>query len=142
MLHDVHAPPAVHDAYRAVASAMEDAITAERRAKVDRIERLSEARSAALEMTSRAEGEKLTRVATAAGVAAAFEALVAVHGEAPRRVERIMLMNAFERAMRPLPDGDRRVVLQLGDDIEVITRIQSSSEPPPAAFDDVFAPGR
>lgn len=142
-LHDVHAPPAVHDAYRAVSSAMEDAITAEKKARVNRMERLSQARAEALRIRSEARGDRLEEEATAAGVASAFEALVQVHHEHPSLTEQSMLTDAFERAMRPPAEGGRQLVLPLGEDIEIIPVMKKSSDPPPPAIlDEPFTPRR
>ncbi len=141
-LHDVHAPPAVHDAYRAVASAMEDAITAEKKAQVSRVERLSQARAEALRVRSEALAERLTEEAAAGGVAAAFRALVEVHGEHPAITEQSMLTDSFERAMRPPADGDRRLVLPLGENIEIIPIVGSNDPPPPSVLDESFNPRR
>ncbi len=141
-LHDVHAPPAVHDAYRAVASAMEDAITAEKKAQVNRVERLSQARAEALRVRSDALADRLGEEASAAGVAAAFKALVEVHGEHPSITEQSMLTDSFERAMRPADDGERRVVLPLSENIEIIPLVGSDGPPPPAVLDESFNPRR
>ena len=141
-LHDVHAPPAVHDAYRAVASAMEDSITAEKKARVSSVERLSQARSEAQRLRSEAEGAKLGEVAAAAGVAEAFEALVETHREAPETTARGLLMDSFERAMRPPAEGARQLVLPLGEGIEIISRLNPTEPPPPAVFDEAFEPRR
>ena len=141
-LHDVHAPPAVHDAYRAVASAMEDAMTAEKKAQVSRVERLSQARAEALRLRSEATGDRLAEVASAAGIAAAFDALVGVHMQAPGLTRRGLLTDSFERAMRPPAEGGRRLVLPLGSHIEIIPRLESADPPPPAVFDEAFDPRR
>jgi len=141
-LHDVHAPPAVHDAYRAVASAMEDAITAEKKAQVSRVERLSQARAEALRVRSDALADRLGEEASAAGVAAAFKALVEVHGEHPSITEQSMLTDSFERAMRPADDGERRVVLPLSENIEIIPLLGSDGPPPPSVLDESFNPRR
>jgi membrane protease subunit HflK len=141
-LHDVHAPPAVHDAYRAVASAMEDAMTAEKKAQVSRVERLSQARAEALRLRSEATGDRLAEVASAAGIAAAFDALVGVHMQAPGLTRRGLLTDSFERAMRPPAEGGRQLVLPLGSHIEIIPRLESADPPPPAVFDEAFDPRR
>jgi uncharacterized membrane protein YraQ (UPF0718 family)/regulator of protease activity HflC (stomatin/prohibitin superfamily) len=141
-LHDVHAPPAVHDAYRAVASAMEDAITAEKKAQVSRVERLSQARAEALRVRSDALADRLEEEASATGVASAFKALVEVHGEHPSITEQSLLTDSFERAMRPADDGSRRVVLPLSDNIEIIPLVGSDSPPPPPVLDESFNPRR
>jgi regulator of protease activity HflC (stomatin/prohibitin superfamily) len=141
-LHDVHAPPAVHDAYRAVASAMEDAITAEKKAQVSRVERLSQARAEALRVRSDALADRLEEEASATGVASAFKALVEVHGEHPSITEQSLLTDSFERAMRPADDGARRVVLPLSDNIEIIPLVGSDSPPPPPVLDESFNPRR
>jgi regulator of protease activity HflC (stomatin/prohibitin superfamily) len=141
-LHDVHAPPAVHDAYRAVASAMEDAITAEKKAQVSRVERLSQARAEALRVRSDALADRLKEEAAAAGVASAFKALVEVHGDHPSITEQSLLTDSFERAMRPVDDGARRVVLPLSQNIEIIPLVGSDSPPPPPVLDESFNPRR
>jgi regulator of protease activity HflC (stomatin/prohibitin superfamily) len=141
-MHDVHALPAIHDSYRKLASAMEDARTAERKAKIERMETLSEARRIALQMTKRAEGERLLEVASARGVAAAFHSLVGVHALSPRIIEKSMLFDARERALRPDAEGKRRTVLLLGENIEPIIRLQSTDEPAPDAFGDILTPRR
>ena len=141
-LHDVHAPPAVHDAYRAVASAMEDAITAETKAKVNRMERLSQARAEAHRLRSEALGLRIEDQATAAGVAAAFDALVKVHRDHPSLTEQSMLTDSFERAMRPPAEGKRQLVLPLSENIQIIPVIDASGPPPPAALDESFGPRR
>jgi len=141
-LHDVHAPPAVHDAYRAVASAMEDAITAEKKAQVNRVERLSQARAEALRVRADALADRLTKEAAAGGVAAAFRALVEVHREHPAITEQSMLTDSFERAMRPPADGDRRLVLPLGENIRIIPLMGTDEPPPPSVLEESFNPRR
>jgi len=141
-MHDVHALPAVHDSYRKLASAMEDAKTAERKAEIGRMERLSAARTFALQKVARAESDGLHEVGDARGIAAAFQSLVAVHAMSPKSIEMSMLIDALERALRPDPEGKRRTVLLLGEDIEPIIRMQSTDEPAPDVFGDILAPRR
>ena len=86
--------------------------------------------------------ERLTEEAAAGGVAAAFRALVEVHGEHPAITEQSMLTDSFERAMRPPADGDRRLVLPLGENIEIIPVVGSNDPPPPSVLDESFNPRR
>ena len=75
-------------------------------------------------------------------MAAAFRSLVEVHGEHPAITEQSMLTDSFERAMRPPADGDRRLVLPLGENIEIIPVVGSNDPPPPSVLDESFNPRR
>ncbi|MEM1453253.1 MAG: SPFH domain-containing protein, partial [Planctomycetota bacterium] len=142
-LQDVHAPPAVHDAYRKVASAIEDADRSVAVAEIRRMETLSQAREEALKRTSYEEGQGDIVRALARGKASAFEALVEAHARAPKTVEQSLLFDSFRRALRPDGEGERRVVLPLGEGIEIISRMSAGAEPPPKIFEDeIFAPPR
>ncbi|MEM9382662.1 MAG: SO_0444 family Cu/Zn efflux transporter [Planctomycetota bacterium] len=137
-LHDLHAPPAVHDAYRKVASAIEDADRNVAVAEIRRMETLSEARTAALERTSAEAGRGMRVRALARGEAQAYEALVQAHASAPGLVEQDLLFDSLLRALRPDGEGERRIVLPLGEGIEVISRLKTGAEPPPDVFEDEF----
>jgi HflK protein len=109
-LLDVHAPASVHDAFRDVASALEDRETeihdaggyaAERRAE-------AEGEAAAITESARADANRVARVAE--GTAAPFTALAAVHDEAPALTERRLWLETLERAL-PAP---RKLVLAPG----------------------------
>ncbi len=107
-LLDVHAPAEVHFAFRDVASAMEDNHRFIRQAESYRNRIVASARGRGFSTTSRSRGEKLLRLAEAAGKAHGFTALE----EACRRTMTITRLRMYlHSASRTLPRA--RVVLPL-----------------------------
>jgi len=109
-LLDVHAPASVHDAFRDVASALEDRETevhdangyaAERRAEGD-------GEAATLVEAARAEANRIAREAS--GRAGAFAGIAAAHEASPALTEERLWLEALERAL-PAP---RKYVLAPG----------------------------
>jgi membrane protease subunit HflK len=101
-LLDVHAPASVHDAFRDVASALEDRETevhdangyaAERRAE-------GEGEAAARREAARADANRVEREAN--GRAAAFAGIAAAHDAAPGVTEQRLWLESLERAL-PAP---------------------------------------
>ena len=105
-LLDVHAPAAVHDAFRDVASAHEDRLTTIHQANEYAAGVVAIARGEAERVIGEAEGQASQRLAQAMGAASAFTALAAEHKRAPRLTEDRLY---FETAERVLP-GARKVV--------------------------------
>ncbi len=98
-LMNVHAPPQVHDAFREVASAQEDAATTIRTAQGERDRALAGARGAAAEarLTARADAEHAR--ARAAGEALAFSALARAARAAPAGTEKRLYLETLERIL-------------------------------------------
>jgi modulator of FtsH protease HflK len=105
-LLDVHAPAAVHDAFREVASAHEDRLTAIHQAGEYAAGVVVVARGEAERVIDEAEGQARQRLAEATGAAAAFEALAAEHKLAPRITEDRLYLEAAERIL----PGARKIV--------------------------------
>jgi HflK protein len=105
-LLDVHAPAAVHDAFRDVASAHEDRLTTIHQANEYAGGLVAVARGEAARVIGEAEAQASQRLAQATGAASAFTALAAEHKRAPRLTEDRLY---FETAERVLP-GARKIV--------------------------------
>jgi len=109
-LLDVHAPASVHDAFRDVASSLEDRETEIHDANGYAAERRGEGagESAALRERARAEANRVAR--EAAGRAGAFAGIAAAHDAAPDLTEKRLWLESLERAL-PAP---RKYVLAPG----------------------------
>ncbi len=109
-LVDVHAPADVHNAFRDVASAMEDNHRFIRQAESYANRTLATARGQAYGATARMEGEKATRIAQAAGRAEAFKDVRAAYQRHPGVTRtRLYLEAAAENLARA------RVIVPLAD---------------------------
>ncbi len=98
-LMDVHAPPQVHDAFREVASAQEDAATTINTAEGARERALAGARGAAAEARLSAQADALMGKATATGEAEAFQALRDASAAAPAGTRKRLYLEAIERVL-------------------------------------------
>lgn len=109
-LLDVHAPASVHDAFRDVASALEDRETEVHDANGYAAERRNAAAGEAVTITeaARAEAHRVARYAEGAG--AAFAGIARAHAEDPLPTERRLWLESLERAL-PAP---RKFVLAPG----------------------------
>jgi len=105
-LLDVHAPAAVHDAFRDVASAHEDRLTTIHQANEYAVGVVAVARGEAARLIAEAEAGATERVAQAEGAASAFKALAAEHRRAPRLTEERLYLEAAERVL----PGARKIV--------------------------------
>ncbi len=105
-LLDVHAPPQVHDAFREVASAMEDAETAVNRARGEHDRLLAEARADAAQQVADAEVDSRLLVARARGEARAFAEFSAAERSHPVATRERLYLEALERALA----GRRKVI--------------------------------
>lgn len=114
LLHDVHAPPNVHQAYRDVASALEDQVKYRHEAESDVIRTLSEARAEAHQTRNAARGAALARTEAARGEAKAFEAFARAFRAHPELSQLRMRLEALKSSL-----SQTRNVLPLGEGIEV-----------------------
>jgi HflK protein len=105
-LLDVHAPAAVHDAFRDVASAHEDRLTTIHQANEYAAGVVAVARGEAERVIGEAEGQASERLAQATGAASAFTALAAEHKRAPRLTEERLYLETAERVL----PGARKIV--------------------------------
>ena len=105
-LLDVHAPAAVHDAFRDVASAHEDRLRVIHEANGYAAGVIAVARGEATRVIAEAEGQASERLAQTAGAASAFKALAAEHRRSPRITEDRLYLEACERVL----PGARKVV--------------------------------
>jgi HflK protein len=110
-LLDVHAPPAVHDAFRDVASALEDRQREVHEASGYRAERRAEAEGEAAALVEAARAAAARAAAMAASESAAFAAVASVHAEDPGTMETRLHLETLERALAK----PRLFVLALGD---------------------------
>ncbi len=114
-LLDIHAPPAVHEAFRDVASALEDKERHVREGEKYRIERVAGARASAYASEQAATAEKFAKINQATGDVAAFAELRDAIG-GPGSVNRFRLrMEAAEKSLR-----GARSVLVLDDNVDVV----------------------
>jgi HflK protein len=105
-LLDVHAPAAVHDAFRDVASAHEDRLTTIHQANEYAAGVVAVARGEAARLIAEAEAQATQHLAAATGAASAFKALAAEHQRAPRLTEDRLYLEAVERVL----PGARKIV--------------------------------
>jgi membrane protease subunit HflK len=105
-LLDVHAPAAVHDAFRDVASAHEDRLRTIHEANEYAAGVIAVARGEAARLVAEAEGQASERLAQATGAASAFKALAAEHKRAPRLTDDRLYLEAAERIL----PGARKVI--------------------------------
>ena len=109
-LLDVHAPAAVHDAFRDVASAHEDRLTTIHHANEYAAGVVAVARGEAARLVAEAEGQATQRLAQATGAASAFRALAAEHARAPRLTDERLYLEAAERIL----PGARKIIRATG----------------------------
>jgi uncharacterized membrane protein YraQ (UPF0718 family)/regulator of protease activity HflC (stomatin/prohibitin superfamily) len=130
-LLDVHAPASVHDAFRDVASALEDRETEVHDANGYAAERHAEGvgESVVITEAARAEANRVARVAE--GTAGAFAGIAKVDDESPNVTERRLWLEALERAL-PAP---RKFILATGPaggDVDLW--VGGAVAPPPIAL--------
>ncbi len=98
-LLDVHAPGRVHDAFRDVASALEDRQRDIHVATGGATQSTVAAAGEAERITQRAEGRAVREVRVAAGRAAAFRQTAAAHSVSPAVTEARLYLEALERSL-------------------------------------------
>lgn len=130
-LLDVHAPASVHDAFRDVASALEDRETEVHDANGYAAERHAEGDGESVVITeaARAEANRIARLAE--GTAGAFAGVAKVDDEYPNVTERRLWLEALERAL-PAP---RKFILATGPaggDVDLW--VGGAAAPPPIAL--------
>lgn len=113
-LLDVHAPPEVHEAFRDVASALEDKEREHRRAERYQVERVARARSSAFALEEKAHSSYTQTMNEARAEAHAFEALLEAYREAPEVTRKRLQLAGAESSLR-----GRRLLVLLGDEIDV-----------------------
>ena len=109
-LLDVHAPASVHDAFRDVASALEDRETEVHDANGYAAERHAEGEGESVVTTEAAHAEANRVARVAEGTAGAFAGIAQVHDAAPGLTERRLWLEALERTL-PAP---RKFILAAG----------------------------
>jgi membrane protease subunit HflK len=127
-LLDVHAPASVHDAFRDVASALEDRETEVHDANGYAAERHAEGEgeSAATTEAARAEANRVARLAD--GTAGAFAGIARAHDAHPDLTERRLWLEALERTL-PAP---RKFILSAGaSGGDVDLWVGGAAAPPP-----------
>ncbi len=98
-LLDVHAPGRVHDAFRDVASALEDRQRDIHVATGEATESTVAAAGEAARITERAEGRAVRQVRQAEGRSAAFRETAAAHAASPAVTEARLYLEALERSL-------------------------------------------
>ena len=111
---ELHAPSEVHDAYRDVASSLEDRARERRRAQRHANERLARARGSAARKLEEARAARAHALARARGAAAAFEELVDAMADEPRIARDRLRAEVTEKILEAA-----RLVLVLGERIDV-----------------------
>jgi len=127
-LLDVHAPASVHDAFRDVASALEDRETEVHDANGYAAERHNEGEgeSAAITEAASAEANRVARLAD--GTAGAFAGIARAHDQSPDLTERRLWLETLERTL-PAP---RKFILAAGaSGGDVDLWVGGASAPPP-----------
>ncbi len=109
-LLDVHAPAAVHDAFRDVASAHEDRLRTIHQANEYAAGVVAVARGEAERIVSQAQADSAERLALAEGNAKAFAKLAAEHQRSPELTETRLYLEAAERAL----PGARKLIRPAG----------------------------
>ena len=137
-LLDVHAPASVHDAFRDVASSLEDRETEVHDANGYAAERHNEGEgeSAATTEAAHAEANRVARLAD--GTAGAFAGIARVHDQAPDLTERRLWLEALERTL-PAP---RKFILAAGatgGDVDLW--VGGASAPPPLVLPETAPRG-
>ncbi|QDV06689.1 Modulator of FtsH protease HflK [Planctomycetes bacterium Poly30] len=98
-LLSVHAPPAVHLAYRNVASALVERETTITEKEARAIEMVSLARTEATDTLQQAESAAAARRGLAEATATAFESLATVDSESEGAIQHLMMLDAEKRAL-------------------------------------------
>ncbi len=140
-LLDVHAPAAVHDAFRDVASAHEDRQTTIHQASGYAAGVVAVASGEAARVVGEAEAQASRRVAEATGAAAAFTALAAEHRRAPHLTEERLHLETAERVLA----GARKIIrstAETGKGYELWLRSNGTATvfPPPGTSPTIAAP--
>ena len=127
-LLDVHAPASVHDAFRDVASALEDRETEVHDANGYAAERHNEGEgeSAAITEAARAEANRVARLAD--GTAGAFAGIARAHDAHPDLTERRLWLESLERAL-PAPRKFILAPAPSGGDVDLW--VGGAAAPPP-----------
>jgi HflK protein len=105
-LLDVHAPPQVHDAFREVASALEDATTTVNVAGGDRARLLAEARGEATRVRKGAQADATRLVLLADGEARAFAELAEVASKSPSTTRKRLYLETLQDVLA----GRRKII--------------------------------
>lgn len=130
-LLDLHAPRAVHEAFRDIASALEEAEAELKRGEMYEKNRLAKARGDAYRIVQEAEAERIRLLEDARARVAAFEAIQAADAEDPATNRLRLQYEALLRAyLRP------RLVLELSEVVEAVLLPRSPVESPA----DIFTP--
>jgi HflK protein len=130
-LLDVHAPADVHNAFRDVASAMEDNHRFIRQAESYANRTLATARGQAFAATANMEGEKATRIAAATGRAQAFKGVQAAYKRYPNITRVRMYLDAAAKNL-----ARAKVIVPLADlplDLWLMQGARTWREPSAAA---------
>ncbi len=114
-LLDIHAPADVHEAFRDVASSLEDKERQVREAEKYRIERVAQARASAYTSERLAEADKAKAIEGARGEVAAFVGIRDVMAGGDRITPFRLRMEAAERSLR-----GARSVFVLDDNVDVV----------------------
>ncbi|MEM7310516.1 MAG: SO_0444 family Cu/Zn efflux transporter [Planctomycetota bacterium] len=120
----IHAPAAVHDAFRDVASALEDKERLEHEAEAYRVSALTEARGTAALVLETARARASAETKESQGRAEAFEAFLGAYRADPGSTLLRLQLDSLPRSLK-----GARVVFQLGDEVEVVNM-------PPFAMDE------
>ena len=128
-LQSVHAPPAVHQKYREVASRLIERETIRVEKDARRIEMLSEARIFALETLQKAKSTKAQAITLSTATADAFKALAEVDNAHDGLVQQLMNFDAQKRAYKQFGDSKASRYFSLSPYIEIRNRPFSMDEP-------------
>jgi membrane protease subunit HflK len=95
----VHAPAAVHDAFRDIASALEDRAREVHEASGYAAERTAEASGEAAAVVEEGRADSVRAATLASGNAAAFGGIAGVHAESPSVTETRLYLESIERSL-------------------------------------------
>ena len=130
-LLDVHAPAAIHEAFRDVASSLEDRARVIHEAHGEAAERVAAAQGGASELLEKARAERDRSQKLAEGKTAPFRALASVHSAAPATTETRLHLEMLERALantRKYVNG----VSENGGELDLWVRPSGEALPPDA----------
>ena len=111
----IHAPEEVHEAFRDVASALEDKERFEHEAEAYRIGTLTKARGTAASVLEDAQAYAASVTKESQGRAVAFQSFLKAYQEDPKSTLLRMQLDTLPRSLK-----GARVIFQLGEDVDIV----------------------
>jgi uncharacterized membrane protein YraQ (UPF0718 family)/regulator of protease activity HflC (stomatin/prohibitin superfamily) len=127
---DLHAPPQVHDAFRDIASALEDRAMRRNQALTRKAEIEPLARGTREKLTRNATADALRRTTIAGGEANTFLAKLAAYREYPGLTRARLLFEMYDRIL----PGTPKCIRPTGANVQLDLRFGGAKSAPPADF--------